>query len=100
MRRRSAVQAPGEPPPYLRRLDPERYRQIAEDEVSRGRWSPPGATFTIAMAVWRAWCAERREWCRANGVGYEERRELLGPVRPAPFAWVAAEFGTEPLRRE
>lgn len=100
MRRRGAVPAWEEPPGYLLRLDPERYRHVAEDALRRGRWSPTGDTFTVGMRVWHAWREERREWCRARGIdGWHERRELLGAIGPAPFGWVAKTFGLPPYPR-
>lgn len=79
-----------EMPQHVMAMDPERYRSCAEAHLREC----PDDTWGAAMAVWRAFCAERRDWFRDNGARrFVDGRDTLGTPRP-PVAWVRLTFGT------
>ncbi|MGW7604482.1 hypothetical protein [Streptomyces antimycoticus] len=88
-RRRDRSGAP-EMPPHVSEMQPDRYRDAAERHLE----DRPDDTHGAAMAVWRAYLAERRDWMREHQVRrYVDGRDTLGTPRP-PFAWVRLTFGT------
>ncbi|MEU0660274.1 hypothetical protein [Streptomyces lavendulocolor] len=94
MSRRRACLTPPEVPGYVAELQPDRYRDAAANYLERH----PGDTFWAAMAVWRAFLAERRGWMRAHGIRrYVDGRDTLGTPQP-PVAWVQETFGTPQAR--
>ncbi|MFE9065032.1 hypothetical protein [Streptomyces violaceusniger] len=85
---------PPEMPLHVSEMQPDRYRDVAADYLEEH----PDDTFWAAMAVWRAYLAERRDWMRDNGVRrYVDGRDTLGTPRP-PVAWVRLTFGTPEAR--
>ncbi|BCL20293.1 hypothetical protein ACPCBX_13605 [Streptomyces tuirus] len=77
-------------PLHVSEMQPERYRDVAVSHLE----DEPDDTFGAAMAVWRAYLAERRDWFRDHQVRrYVDGRDTLGTPRP-PFAWVRLTFGT------
>ncbi|KWT62850.1 hypothetical protein ADL21_06295 [Streptomyces albus subsp. albus] len=78
------------------RMDPERYREVAE-AVLRER---PEDTWGAAWAVWKAASLERGAWLREHGINRwapEHRQVYVSSA--APVRWVMDTFGTpEPER--
>ncbi|MGW2228156.1 hypothetical protein [Streptomyces formicae] len=90
--RRAAVLE--EIPPYIWKMEPDRYRHAAERYLEEH----PDDTFWAAMAVWRAYLEERRGWLRSHGVPRRvDGRDRFGTPRP-PVAWVRLTFGTPAAR--
>ncbi|WP_327654770.1 hypothetical protein [Streptomyces sp. NBC_00483] len=90
--RRTAVR--DEVPPYIWKMEPDRYRDAAASYLE----NHPDDTFWAAMAVWRAYLTERREWLRSHGVPRRVNgRDMFGTPRP-PVAWVRSTFGTSEAR--
>lgn len=81
-------------PRHVLEMQPARYRDVAAAHLKRH----PDDTFWAAMAVWRAFLAERREWLRGHGVRRRvDGRDRFGTPWP-PVAWVRDTFGTSEAR--
>lgn len=86
--------ASDEIPPYIWKMEPDRYWDAAASYLE----AHPDDTFWAAMAVWRAYLAERRAWLRNHGVPRRaDGRDRFGTPRP-PAAWVRETFGTSEPR--
>lgn len=87
---------PGPPdvPDYVSELQPDRYRDAAAAYLERH----PDDTFWAAMAVWRAYLAERAVWMRSRGMPSRVNgRPRFGTPLP-PVRWVQETFGTSAAR--
>jgi hypothetical protein len=83
-----------EMPLHVSEMQPDRYRQLAEEHLEER----PDDTLGAAMAIWRAYLAERRDWMRDHKVRrYVDGRDTFGTPRP-PIAWVRLTFGTSEVR--
>lgn len=81
-------------PPHVSEMLPDRYHGLAEAHLVER----PDDTRGAAMAVWRAFLAERRDWFRDHRVPrYVDGRDTMATPRP-PVAWVRLTFGTSEAR--
>lgn len=81
-------------PLHVSEMQPARYRQLAVEHLE----ARPNDTMGAAMAIWRAYLAERRDWMRDHRMPrYVDGRDTLGTPRP-PIAWVRLTFGTPEAR--
>lgn len=94
MRRRCAASGPSAIPAHILEMQPDRYRAAAAAYLERH----PDDTFWAAMAVWRAFLAERQIWLRQHGISHRvDGRSRFGTPLP-PTKWVRETFGTPEAR--
>lgn len=79
-----------DPPEHLLKLDPERYRAVAERSLKDHR----GDAWVAAFMMWRVWQHETQAWLAEHGLvwGMKGFKKQIGPGRP-PLGWVRDEYG-------
>lgn len=78
-----------DPPEHLLKLNPERYRAVAEQSLK----DHPRDAWVAAFMMWRTWQFETQAWLAEHGLvwGMQGFKKQIVSGRP-PLAWVIDEY--------